>query len=94
MAHTPGPWRYGVLSNLTATPTPIGFDIIASDGPFIASTALDREDDARLITAAPELLDALKVARRVLEVACGTTAPYICEALKITDHAIAKAEGR
>lgn len=40
-----------------------------------------------------ELLAALKTARRVLEVACGTDAPYIREAFKAIDPAIAKAEG-
>jgi hypothetical protein len=51
------------------------------------------ERQERLHDAAPELLDALKTARRVvLTVACGTTAAYIREALEVIDAALAKAE--
>jgi hypothetical protein len=39
-----------------------------------------------------DLFQALKTARRVLEVACGTKAPYIREAFKLIDPAITKAE--
>jgi fructoselysine-6-P-deglycase FrlB-like protein len=53
------------------------------------------ERQERLHDAAPELLDALKTARRVvLTVACGTTAAYIREALEVIDAALAKAEAQ
>ncbi len=47
-----------------------------------------------LHAAAPELLEALKLARKVLSVACGEEAPYIRIAFSKIDPAIAKAEGR
>lgn len=58
--HTPGPWH------VTAGPYPR--EIRADDGPFIASvydlgvTYGERNANARLLAAAPELLDALKEA--------------------------------
>jgi hypothetical protein len=52
------------------------------------------QDNRALRTINAELLSALKTARGVLEVACGTEAPYIREAFKLIDPAIAKAEGR
>lgn len=72
--------------------------IFAEDGPIarvaVRMDADEQQANADLLLGAPALLDALKTARRVLEVACGTKAPYIVEAFKIIDPAIAKAEGR
>ncbi len=53
----------------------------------------ESEAQARLREAAPELLAALKLARRVLTVACGEEAPYIRAAFAQIDPAIAKATG-
>lgn len=52
-AHSPGPWRYA--------PNAMGHIlwIVASDGTLIAEVSARREPDARLIAAAPKLLDAL-----------------------------------
>lgn len=57
--HTPGPW--------TLLPDNNGWTLHAN-GRDITTEAFDcTDDDARLIAAAPDLLDALKLARRALE---------------------------
>lgn len=59
-AHTPGPWHVAKGG--------LGREIRADDGPFIASvydhtfTYGERNANARVLAAAPELLDALKQA--------------------------------
>ena len=58
--HTPGPWH--------VTKGPAAREIRADDGPYIASvydiavTYGERNANARLIAAAPELLDAARLA--------------------------------
>jgi len=42
--------------------------------------------------AAPELLEACKLTRKVVAVACGVTAPYIKPVIAALDAAIQKAE--
>jgi hypothetical protein len=83
--HTPGPW---VVESLVD-----GYDIHAPQaGCFIATTsdpemvwgAVTRKDDARLIAAAPELLEALEIA-----LDCAGDAWWAEKA----DAAIAKAKG-
>ena len=50
--HTPGPWRYSPVHN----------DIISmADGPWTEICFFFKEEDARLIAAAPELLEALQM---------------------------------
>lgn len=52
--HTAGPWRYELEKGFCG-------DIIASNGKIIASFIDEPSaDDARLIAAAPELLEALR----------------------------------
>jgi hypothetical protein len=55
--HTPGPWRYFISANKT---TGQRWSNVTGDGLQIAG-AVPSESDARLIAAAPELLDALKL---------------------------------
>lgn len=58
-AHTPGPWIYG-----TSTGTP-GFQFfVDGDSSLVADVAArpEAETNARLISAAPELADALEAA--------------------------------
>jgi hypothetical protein len=92
VAHTLGPWDCYIDND--------GFAVYQTDGKgngdHIMCIPGDEESkaNARLIAAAPDLLEALKTARRVLEVACGTEAPYIREAFKVIDPAIQKAEGQ
>lgn len=63
--HTPGPWRYqrGNKQN------PLNGCVCAPDGTLMHLTAVMNkrdESDARLIAAAPELLEALKDAEFLL----------------------------
>ena len=89
-AHTPGPWNI-FDDEIVASWTDVHVaDVALCDG----MNPTERQANRHLIAAAPDLLAALKTARRVLEVACGTTAPYIREAFKQIDVAIDKAEGR
>jgi hypothetical protein len=53
-----------------------------------------READARLIAAAPDLLNALKAAYAVLLSASADEVPRLAERLELARAAIAKAEGR
>jgi len=76
--HFPGPWKYKPLSE---------------DSWFIFNrkdviTACGDENNARLIAAAPEMLDALKDCRDLIE-----NMP-VEELLMQVEAAIAKAEGR
>lgn len=66
--HTPGPWIADQLVD--------GYDIHAAETRFRVATASDpemvwgaigREEDARLIAAAPELLEALEKIVRMFE---------------------------
>ena len=84
-AHTPGPWH--TIGTLADRPL-----VEAEDGGMVADL-VEREDDAEtranaiLISAAPELLEALK---RIVKEATGHTLAALDEA----QAAIAKAEGK
>lgn len=97
-SHTPGPWfiREGMDGGLM---------IDSDSGPVVdarweggSSTTLDLEGaDAHLIAAAPELLEALKKCRSVIDELMGDTDPlYETSALvacREASDAIAKATG-
>ncbi len=58
--HTPGPWRVYVHGRPMNDPTmPLMWWLSRDDAKPHASLGTDKEADARLIAAAPELLDAL-----------------------------------
>lgn len=84
--HTPGPW--GVVTPIK----PLCFQITADEGSFTVATlegvqTVDKIN-ARLIAAAPEMLEAIYLARAVVaRVGDGGAA------LRAIDAAIAKAEG-
>ncbi len=101
--HTPGPWRYGKLSE----------EIIAGRGEAIACMPTDRFDyapdaarkqweaNARLIATAPELLESCKACLPVLggllpviALAHPDLLPGFEKAVKTLSLVIAKAEGR
>jgi hypothetical protein len=70
--HTPGPWKLGVS---TTTLCSTHKRVVADSGAFICrieGADFSREDDvanARLIAAAPELLEALVAAQELIKVA-------------------------
>lgn len=95
--HTPGPWKAEDLNNM-------GGAIVTAGSREVARTwgydMADMAANARLIAAAPEMLDALKAAQSRL---CEHCPGYRDDLGQIGDHtdeclaainAIAKAEGR
>lgn len=88
--HTPGPWRVGPVDDTIVTDA-AGKEVAAIDGDYNNPDEWPRmEANARLIAAAPELLDALK---RLIKPSPGTAKlpPWV---YGIAVPAIAKAEGR
>jgi hypothetical protein len=84
--HTPGPWRIDPEHPLC----------IESGRGNIALVNLARasEADARLIAAAPEMLEALKLAQmRILELSLWAKVPADGQTFNAVCAAIAKAEG-
>jgi hypothetical protein len=84
--HTPGPWEHD------------GDEITSTSGDYIATTAYgvsesQAEANARLIAAAPDLLDAL---REIAEVPpeSGRYREWMERAQRIAESAIAKATGK
>lgn len=73
--HTPGPWIGGQLRTKGAVPQCDGIDIGAESGANVAialhkdgdRTAAETRANARLITAAPALLEALVYIRACIE---------------------------
>ncbi len=75
MKHTPGPWTYGdwITGKHGDSGNSVWVEVwnIEADGskglPFIACKHHDQVANARLIAAAPELLEALQEAKAALE---------------------------
>lgn len=90
--HTRGPWEVETR--------PKGFTIYGEDSTLVVSREFFRNTEtqehhanARLIAAAPELLDAAQAARAILQ-ACGEWGnPFIAPQVKIIEDAIKKATG-
>ena len=89
--HTPGPWRYWACKVDSRLQPPM-YDYAQFANPhehvFRAPLRYLREEDARLIAAAPELLEALKAAEPYLRHANVAYNVYVQ-----ARAAIAKAEG-
>ncbi len=98
--HTPGPWVLEILQGYDSFDCPVDSDveITAADGKHIHSHDLGYRDDtdeeikanARLIAAAPDLLDALKALTDRMSLYAGH---HDDELTKIGRAAIAKATG-
>lgn len=106
VTHTPGPWRVGPVDDTIVTDAD-GKEVAAIDGDYNSPDEWPRmEANARLIAAAPDLLDALYNAHNYLCMIRGIIAPLpkrdgACAMIEchdsaalIIEHAIAKAEGR
>lgn len=92
MEHTPGPWTVGPVFDNDGEPeiivehkTPFGNLVVAC----ALSGLVGQEANARLIAAAPELLEALQLADAMLEGA-HMNADVVCKKVKAP---IAKATG-
>lgn len=83
---TPGPWEVKQRANGTVCVGRVGLSI--ADGG-VTDTWAQKPADARLIAAAPDMLEALKAALSVVQSAC--CAPDVEDKIHA---AIAKAEGR
>lgn len=102
--HTPGPWH---VENRIHVKAENGWLVATASVPSgrVGSWGINPADNARLIAAAPELLEALGETWRVLRAAgllnltngvqLGQTSWYvkICDAERLSDAAIAKATG-
>lgn len=90
--HTPGPWYFGGKNRsgnyLVANRKIDRNGGISSEGEFVCRDAYLA--DARLISAAPEMLEALKEAEEI----CNFTGYQKTALLRKIRAAIAKAEGR
>ena len=88
--HTPGPWIVGNGKNIACTIYDKYGQRIANsfDGVMVTQRSdAQCEANARLIAAAPDMLEALQDCRRALEIANFT------QELAVVDAAIAKATG-
>lgn len=83
--HTPGPWKIVTSWGDYMVEGPNKEEIIWQDGNYDTPTI--KLEDARLIAAAPDLLEALKAARRFVV----TSHEAVCTELDDIDAAIAKA---
>lgn len=92
--HTPGPWKASF--NGTCWQIDASMDAVATTQFCYAEEA---EANANLLASAPDLLAALKLARRsmivsVTGISDGLTIHEVRQWIEQTDAAIAKAEGR
>lgn len=92
--HTPGPWSAEVDRENDHE-----INIVSGNRPFVATAwpanhqeDKEQEANARLIAAAPELLEALRIVRDTLPHINGN-ASSVNSLLKLTGAAIAKATG-
>jgi hypothetical protein len=100
-AHTPGPWY--VETHPTEYPDLFTYNVLASHGftdyrgeDQLCSVAngLDSATDARLIAAAPALLEALREIVQYTEPLCQEGDPLGLDIRRIATNAIKQAEGR
>lgn len=99
--HTPGPWEIDHNGYLQAAVSGVIICRIVNSGGIVfhADFSPAQPANARLIAAAPELLEALKSARTLLQECADDTVGTpsmveFAEAVKLYDAAIARAEGR
>jgi len=89
--HTPGPWRIGAKFQSVVSDGPTGWDddgSVAAYGGHMVCESAKLEANARLIAAAPDLLDALE--NLTIAVGMGWDLEGVCE---VARAAIAKATG-
>jgi hypothetical protein len=94
--HTPGPWQVGMAFDNYGT-TEIAIEHMTTAGNLIIAVALDglqgQDANARLIAAAPDLLEALMLMRNRFLDTEGNHGQWEQEATDAADAAIAKATG-
>lgn len=91
--HTPGPWKSFQRLSQDGLPEIV---VTAENGCPIAvvSNHAEFKANTRLIAAAPELLEALKVCAALINIQNGNLHQDVNAILDVTKAAVAKAEGR
>lgn len=97
MSYTKGSWSWINGKGLYSDEN--GDDVLTVEGdPHSGSVWIEvDEEDANLIAAAPDMYEALKLARKRLCIACGLCdgeGEKVCGNVAKIDAALAKAEGR
>lgn len=87
--HTPGPWHYFETADGRCRVKPLNGKYIVAECSAMEPQCEEQRANARLMAAAPDLLEALKAARRFV---VSSHEPVGSE-LDDIDAAIAKAEG-
>lgn len=94
--HTPGPWKLDATTLEITTSDEVEARIAMIDGDNCDWS--QAEADARLIAAAPEMLEALKTAKETIRAWHGPNAwdiyDRVSPEMRLINEAIAKAEGR
>ena len=91
--HTSGPWKFGKELSSHAGEWLISMDVGLNRGNPIAEIRPgtgDESANARLISSAPDLLEALRDARRLIEL----VVPFEGDVTRKIDKAISKATGQ
>jgi hypothetical protein len=86
--HTPGPWRIGTSDREQ------GYTMYYLENTQGAEFGAETESNARLIAAAPEMLDALRFVSEFYQLHFDVMPVAFQTFADIVDTAIAKAEGR
>jgi hypothetical protein len=99
--HTPGPWNLG-SSNVPVSLLSVHASIAGSKHSTIARLSLPKkvgigydeaEANARLIAAAPELLEALKACLHCFDEMTGRKPAFVEDSIAMGNEAVAKATG-
>ena len=103
--HTPGNWRPGMRGGTVVSDKPLpnynlngGHDEVEYYGGHLIAESIWRAEDARLIAAAPDLLEASETALSYIEAVCFNTPnpkkrKNYADCASILRAAIAKAKG-
>ena len=90
MKHTPGPWKIEVTQDAWGNDE---FDIMDSGGYSLLTDFVHRKEDAKLMAAAPELLEDLESRYAQTRCGCGHPACNRCEDDRETERVLRKAKG-
>lgn len=100
MSHTPGPWKLGSLAgkrtgavHVSARGKIISKVYCALHGVENHQRPLEGAENARLIAAAPDLLEALEVALLCIDDEVNVYAPEMCDAARVREAQSRHAEG-
>ena len=90
--HTKGPWL-AIVTETTGGGNPAIWDITCKNGGIVAESISHNEADAMLISAAPDLLDALDLLLNKVNAHYGVQNKHLISTIEKAEMAIAKATG-